>query len=156
MWFLAYSMWFLAAAPAIVRVPEGVGALYCVDTWTLSTEQGPCSQQFEVYTLYSLLVLVTGDTGRFTVAIVAVALYNAAAKTTCLENRAALSGQTARPLVLQESGPVEPLPRRPPAYYQYELKGVVVHSGTAFAGHYYSYIKARTFHVTWFVKDSTR
>ena len=26
--------------------------------------------------------------------------------------------------------------------YQYELKGVVVHSGTAFAGHYYSYIKA--------------
>ena len=25
--------------------------------------------------------------------------------------------------------------------YQYELKGVVVHSGTAFAGHYYSYIK---------------
>ncbi|KAL3156421.1 hypothetical protein ABBQ38_000732 [Trebouxia sp. C0009 RCD-2024] len=27
--------------------------------------------------------------------------------------------------------------------YEYELKGVVVHSGTAFAGHYYSYIKAR-------------
>ncbi len=25
--------------------------------------------------------------------------------------------------------------------YQYELKGVVVHSGTAFAGHYYSFIK---------------
>ena len=25
--------------------------------------------------------------------------------------------------------------------YEYELKGVVVHSGTAFAGHYYSYIK---------------
>ncbi len=26
-------------------------------------------------------------------------------------------------------------------HYQYQLKGVVVHSGTAFAGHYYSYIK---------------
>ena len=25
--------------------------------------------------------------------------------------------------------------------YQYQLKGVVVHSGTAFAGHYYSFIK---------------
>ncbi len=25
--------------------------------------------------------------------------------------------------------------------YQYHLKGIVVHSGTAFAGHYYSYIK---------------
>lgn len=29
-------------------------------------------------------------------------------------------------------------------YYQYELRGVVVHSGTAFAGHYYSYVKSRT------------
>ena len=26
--------------------------------------------------------------------------------------------------------------------YVYQLKGIVVHSGTAFAGHYYSYIKA--------------
>ncbi len=25
----------------------------------------------------------------------------------------------------------------------YQLKGVVVHSGTAFAGHYYSYIQVR-------------
>lgn len=32
---------------------------------------------------------------------------------------------------------------RPDAYYQYDLVGVVVHSGTAFAGHYYSYIKER-------------
>ena len=29
------------------------------------------------------------------------------------------------------------------AYYQYELRGIVVHSGSAFAGHYYSYIKDR-------------
>ncbi|GJP59781.1 hypothetical protein CLOP_g15145 [Closterium sp. NIES-67] len=28
-------------------------------------------------------------------------------------------------------------------YYEYSLVGVVVHSGTAFAGHYYSYIKER-------------
>lgn len=32
---------------------------------------------------------------------------------------------------------------KPDAYYQYDLVGVVVHSGTAFAGHYYSYIKQR-------------
>jgi ubiquitin C-terminal hydrolase len=32
---------------------------------------------------------------------------------------------------------------RPDAYYHYDLVGVVVHSGTAFAGHYYSYIKER-------------
>jgi len=32
----------------------------------------------------------------------------------------------------------------PDAYYEYELRGIVVHSGTAFAGHYYSYIKDRT------------
>lgn len=28
-----------------------------------------------------------------------------------------------------------------PEQYKYSLKGIVVHSGTAFAGHYYSYIK---------------
>ena len=44
---------------------------------------------------------------------------------------------------VQESSPAKPLRRQPPEYYQYQLKGVVVHSGTAFAGHYYSYIKAR-------------
>jgi len=32
---------------------------------------------------------------------------------------------------------------RPPAYYQYELYGVVVHKGTIDFGHYYSYIKER-------------
>ncbi len=32
----------------------------------------------------------------------------------------------------------------PDAYYKYELRGIVVHSGTAFAGHYYSYIKDRS------------
>lgn len=31
----------------------------------------------------------------------------------------------------------------PAEYYQYDLKGVVVHSGNAFAGHYYSYVKER-------------
>ena len=29
----------------------------------------------------------------------------------------------------------------PAEYYQYELVGIVVHSGTADSGHYYSYIK---------------
>ncbi|GFR40524.1 hypothetical protein Agub_g1093, partial [Astrephomene gubernaculifera] len=32
---------------------------------------------------------------------------------------------------------------RPRSSYLYELKGIVVHSGTAFAGHYYSFIKER-------------
>eukprot|EP00897_Mesotaenium_endlicherianum_P008194 jgi/Mesen1/7402/ME000388S06619 len=32
---------------------------------------------------------------------------------------------------------------REDAYYEYSLVGVVVHSGTAFAGHYYAYIKER-------------
>jgi len=33
--------------------------------------------------------------------------------------------------------------KRPPEYYKYELVGIVVHSGSAFVGHYYSYIKER-------------
>ncbi len=37
-------------------------------------------------------------------------------------------------------------PKEPPnaKQYQYTLKGIVVHSGSAFAGHYYSYIKVRS------------
>lgn len=31
--------------------------------------------------------------------------------------------------------------------YHYELKGIVVHAGSAFVGHYYSYIKVRHFAV---------
>ena len=31
--------------------------------------------------------------------------------------------------------------QRDPGQCRYYLKGIVVHSGTAFAGHYYSYIK---------------
>lgn len=30
-----------------------------------------------------------------------------------------------------------------PTMYHYSLKGIVVHSGTAFAGHYYSFIQVR-------------
>lgn len=36
--------------------------------------------------------------------------------------------------------PEEPL-KHPVDYYNYKLKGVVVHSGTADSGHYYSFIK---------------
>ena len=35
------------------------------------------------------------------------------------------------------------MPQRPPSYYQYELAGILVHTGTADYGHYYSYIKER-------------
>lgn len=31
----------------------------------------------------------------------------------------------------------------PDAYYEYKLAGVLVHTGTADSGHYYSYIKRR-------------
>ena len=34
----------------------------------------------------------------------------------------------------------------PPEYYQYELRGIVVHTGTAECGHYYSFIKVIYFH----------
>ena len=37
------------------------------------------------------------------------------------------------------SPPQSPSPTQ--RHYDYRLKGIVVHSGTAFAGHYYSYIK---------------
>jgi ubiquitin C-terminal hydrolase len=33
---------------------------------------------------------------------------------------------------------------KPPGYYNYHLVGVVVHTGTADSGHYYSYVKERT------------
>ena len=35
-------------------------------------------------------------------------------------------------------------PLHPPSYYQYVLRGVVVHSGTVGGGHYYSYIQDRS------------
>ncbi|KAN0015309.1 hypothetical protein ACTFIU_008036 [Dictyostelium citrinum] len=37
----------------------------------------------------------------------------------------------------------EAAPLHPPSYYQYELAGILVHTGTADSGHYYSYIKER-------------
>jgi hypothetical protein len=33
---------------------------------------------------------------------------------------------------------------RPPQYYQYKLAGIIMHSGSAESGHYYSYIQERT------------
>ena len=39
---------------------------------------------------------------------------------------------------------VQPVQQHPDEYYIYDLVGVVVHSGSAFAGHYYSYIRERT------------
>ena len=32
----------------------------------------------------------------------------------------------------------------PKEYYNYEIKGIIIHAGTADAGHYYSFIKERT------------
>ena len=39
----------------------------------------------------------------------------------------------------------EPTGNKEASHYLYELRGVVVHSGSAFAGHYYSYIKVRRY-----------
>ena len=50
-----------------------------------------------------------------------------------------------------DGGDAEPLPAR-----RYALVGVVVHSGTAFAGHYYSYIRERTGARRWHVFDDQR
>ena len=33
------------------------------------------------------------------------------------------------------------LPEYPPEYYEYQLRGVIIHMGTADSGHYYSLIK---------------
>ena len=43
----------------------------------------------------------------------------------------------------------------PGEHYMYELSGMVVHTGTAFAGHYYSYIRERTSPGGWFCFDDT-
>jgi Ubiquitin carboxyl-terminal hydrolase len=37
-----------------------------------------------------------------------------------------------------------PLPTRPDEYYQYRLRGILVHAGTAESGHYYSFIRTRS------------
>lgn len=42
----------------------------------------------------------------------------------------------------------------PSEYYEYELRGIVIHSGTAFAGHYYSYIMDRE-SSGWYCFDDT-
>ena len=43
---------------------------------------------------------------------------------------------------VEDEGEIKDIPLKyPKEYYQYELVGAVVHSGTADSGHYYSYIK---------------
>lgn len=40
--------------------------------------------------------------------------------------------------------------KHPVEYYQYKLSGIVVHSGTADSGHYYSFIKDRDQKDKWY------
>ncbi|KAL4854761.1 Ubiquitin carboxyl-terminal hydrolase 24 [Chlorella vulgaris] len=49
----------------------------------------------------------------------------------------------------------EPKGKKEASHYLYELRGVVVHSGSAFAGHYYSYIKDRQHGGRWYCFDDT-
>ena len=72
----------------------------------------------------------------------------AAGSSPAAPNAAGPQGGALRDAAGNGAGPaVEPPGTpRPPQHdqqYQYTLKGIVVHSGTAFAGHYYSYIKVR-------------
>ncbi|KAL6077589.1 USP domain-containing protein [Balamuthia mandrillaris] len=55
------------------------------------------------------------------------------------------------------SGDIDALePAHAPSYYQYELVGVLVHSGNAEAGHYYSFIKDRATRTgQWYLFDDT-
>jgi hypothetical protein len=64
------------------------------------------------------------------------------------EAAAAGAGDAAGPSDMSmEAEPAETSGAAPPEMlhdaqqFQYSLKGIVVHSGSAFAGHYYSYIK---------------
>ncbi len=41
----------------------------------------------------------------------------------------------------QKEDPNSTLPVKEAEYYQYELSGILVHTGTADSGHYYSFIK---------------
>lgn len=50
-------------------------------------------------------------------------------------------GSTGAPAAAAGPGPGLGSPAASRTTYVYQLKGIVVHSGTAFAGHYYSYIK---------------
>ena len=43
----------------------------------------------------------------------------------------------------------------PESFFEYELKGVVVHIGSAFAGHYYSFVKERGADGRWLCMDDT-
>lgn len=44
----------------------------------------------------------------------------------------------------------------PDNYYNYKLKGVVIHMGNAEAGHYYSYIEERDNQGKWFEFNDSR
>lgn len=44
---------------------------------------------------------------------------------------------------------------QPASYFEYELKGIVVHTGNAFAGHYFSFVKERGEQGKWLCMDDT-
>jgi len=48
-----------------------------------------------------------------------------------------------------KQGRTDEIIERPDAYYEYELVGVLIHSGSADSGHYYSVIKERTGSKRW-------
>lgn len=50
---------------------------------------------------------------------------------------------TKEGLARKEKHSEEGLPTHPPEYYQYELSGILVHTGTADSGHYYSFIRVQ-------------
>jgi ubiquitin C-terminal hydrolase len=59
------------------------------------------------------------------------------------EGLEALESSTAQVVALKKAQDEAGLLAKPRHHYLYELKGVIVHSGSASAGHYYSFVKER-------------
>jgi Ubiquitin carboxyl-terminal hydrolase len=62
----------------------------------------------------------------------------------------------AAPLALPREEAAAEGARRPDAHYQYELRGVVVHTGSLHGGHYYSLIRARAARAEWLEFNDAR
>jgi ubiquitin C-terminal hydrolase len=54
-----------------------------------------------------------------------------------------IEGLTRREAAAKSKDQKAPEPLRPLEYYDYELMGILVHTGTAESGHYYSFIRER-------------
>ena len=109
---------------------------------SLTEQRGPCRFEFPKeldmykYTVDGLAAKEAADAAAAAAGSSPAAQNLAAPQGGALRDAAGNGG--AGPAV---EPPGTPRPPQHDQQYQYTLKGIVVHSGTAFAGHYYSYIK---------------